>query len=213
MSIAYLDTNSGIAGDMTLSALVDAGADAAYIRQQVSSLGLPELKLNFRETMRHCFRALHLQIEHPPEHEHRHLSQIVTMLEASDLTDREILLSKKIFECIGAAEAHVHGTDMESVHFHEVGAIDSIVDIVGTAVALNSLSVDQVIASPTPTGSGKIRIAHGLVSVPAPATAEILKGVPIQSSSIQTELTTPTGAAILKTLVDGFGPLPDMQIE
>ncbi|MEC8555174.1 MAG: nickel pincer cofactor biosynthesis protein LarC [Planctomycetota bacterium] len=213
MAIAYFDTNSGIAGDMTLAALVDAGADQQYIAQQIQSLGLPEVKLLFSETQRHCFRALMLDIEHPPEHAHRHWSDIRQMLEQSKLTDAELHTAKRLFECIAVAEAKVHGSSLEEVHFHEVGAIDSIVDIVGTAVALQSLGIDQVIASPTPTGSGQIKIAHGTVAVPAPATAEILTGVPIRSCSIEAELTTPTGAAILRTLADDFGPLPDMQIQ
>lgn len=212
MAIAYLDTNSGIAGDMTLAALVDAGADADYVSQQIHSLGLESVELKFQETQKHCFRALMLDVVHPPEHAHRHLSTIEGMIDASQLTSRERSLALRVFRKIGAAEAKVHGTSIEDVHFHEVGAVDSIVDIVGTAVALCSLDVQRIIASPTPTGCGTISIAHGNVTVPAPATAELLKGVPIKSSEIQAELTTPTGAAFLSTLVDGFGTLPDMQI-
>lgn len=213
MLIAYLDTNSGIAGDMTLAAFVDAGADLSYITQQIHSLGLPQVSLEMSETQRHCFRALRLDVRHPPEHAHRHLSDIEAMLDRSSLTDRERILAQRLFRKIGTAEAKVHGTTLEEVHFHEVGAIDSIVDIVGTAVAISSLNISRIVASPTPTGCGTIHIAHGEVSVPAPATAELLKGIPIKSSHIQAELTTPTGAAILASLVDGFGPVPDMQIQ
>ncbi len=212
MAIAYLDTASGIAGDMTLAALVDAGADAAYIERQVQSLGLPQVQLLFSQTQRHGFRALMLRVQHPPEHAHRHLSDIEALIAGSQLTPRERDMALRLFRCLGAAEAKVHGTPIEQVHFHEVGAVDSIVDIVGIAVALNNLGIDRILASPTPTGCGTITIAHGSVSVPAPATAELLIGVPLRSSSIEAELTTPTGAAVLATLVDGFGSLPDMQI-
>ena len=212
MTIAYLDTASGIAGDMMLAALVDAGADQEYLLSQLSSLGLPGLELEFAETERHCFRALQLTVKHPPEHAHRHLSDITKLIDESDLTSLERDLSLRLFGKLGAAEAKVHGTSIEEVHFHEVGAVDSIVDIIGIAIALNNLNVSRILAAPTPTGCGSIHIAHGVVSVPAPATAELLKGVPVRSSNVACELTTPTGAAVLATLCDGFGPLPDMQI-
>jgi uncharacterized protein (TIGR00299 family) protein len=213
MALAYLDTNSGIAGDMTLAALVDAGADRRFIEEQVRSLGLGQVSLRFSETARHCFRALRLDVEHPPEHAHRHLSDIEAMIERSELGPRERDMALRLFRRIGTAEAKVHGTTIEQVHFHEVGAVDSIVDIVGTAVAICQLNIQRIIAAPPCVGAGTIRIAHGTVSVPAPATAELLKGVPIRGTHIQAELTTPTGAAILATLADGFGPLPDMQIQ
>lgn len=212
MAVAYLDTTSGIAGDMTLAALVDAGADREYLLQQVRSLGLKQVELKFSETQRHCFRALQLDVVYPPEDEHRGLRVIEAMIHGSKLTERERDLSLRMFRKLGAAEAKVHGQALEEVHFHEVGAVDSIVDIVGVAVAFCSLGVDRIVASPTPTGCGTIQIAHGTVSVPAPATAELLKGVPIVESRVEAELTTPTGAAILATLADGFGPLPSMQI-
>lgn len=213
MTLAYLDTSSGIAGDMTLAALIDAGADVDYIRHQVASLGLADVELRFSETQRHCFRALRLDVLHPPEHAHRHLSDIQQLISGSQLTARESSLALRLFERLGQAEARVHGTTLEEVHFHEVGAIDSIVDIVGVAVAICNLNIQRIIASPTPTGSGTITIAHGPVTVPAPATAELLKGIPVRESRIQCELTTPTGAAILATLADGFGPLPSMEIQ
>ncbi len=213
MTLAYLDTHSGIAGDMTLAALVDAGADREWIERQVQSLGLGPVSLRFSETERHCFRALRLDVEHPPQHAHRGLSIIEAMIGQSELGPRERELALRLFRRIGMAEAKVHGTTLEQVHFHEVGAIDSIVDIVGVAVAICNLNIRRIMASPTPVGCGTIRIAHGMVSVPAPATAELLRGIPIRSCGIQAELTTPTGAAILATLVDSFGPLPDMQIQ
>jgi hypothetical protein len=135
------------------------------------------------------------------------------MIDASRLSERQKDLAKRIFTRLGEAEAKVHGTTIRKVHFHEVGAVDSIADVVGAAVGFDLLGVDQIVASPTPTGCGFIEIAHGRCSVPAPATAELLKNVPIAPSSVERELTTPTGAAILSTLVERFGPLPAMTIE
>ena len=213
MALAFFDTHSGIAGDMTLAALVDAGANRDLIQQRIASLGLPNVQLQFSETYRHCFRALELHIQHPPEHAHRHLSDIEQMLNQSDLSDRELDIALRLFRRIGVAEAKVHGTSIEDVHFHEVGAIDSIVDIVGVAVAMVDLGISRVSASPPPTGAGEITIAHGTVNVPAPATAEILRGIPIRRCDIEAELTTPTGAAVLAVLADEFGSLPSMQIQ
>ena len=137
------------------------------------------------------------------------------MIEASEvLTPVQKETSLAIFQAIGIAEAHVHGMTLEDVHFHEVGAIDSIADIVGAAVGFSLLGVERVICSPIPTGHGKIKIAHGVCSIPAPATAEILKGIPLAMVDVESELTTPTGAAIVKTMVDVFRPgLPPMMID
>jgi uncharacterized protein (TIGR00299 family) protein len=213
MKIAYLDTISGIAGDMLLAALVDAGADRELVQQQVQSLGLPDVRLQFTETIRCGFRGLRLDVQYPQENLSRKLSHIEQMLESSDLGDRQRQMALRIFRKIGQAEAYVHGVSIQDVHFHEVGAVDSIADIVGIAVALCDLGIERLLSAPPPTGSGTVQIAHGRVSIPAPATAELLKGIPIAACSIQAELTTPTGAAVLAALADGFGPFPAMQIE
>jgi len=213
MRIAYLDCASGIAGDMMLAALIDAGIPEQKIVAAIQSLGLPDLNLQVTETKRRGFRGLHVQVTHPPEHAHRHLHHIHAMIDGSKLNDRQKDLAKQIFHKVAVAEAKVHGSTLEKVHFHEVGAIDSIADIVGTAVGWDLLDVDQVYCSPIPTGTGFIEIAHGRCSVPAPATAEILTGIPLQASNVPHELTTPTGAAIVATLVDQFGPLPSINIE
>jgi uncharacterized protein (TIGR00299 family) protein len=135
------------------------------------------------------------------------------MIDRSRLTDRQKHLARRIFTRLAEAEAKVHGMAVEKVHFHEVGAADSIADIVGAAVGWDLLGVDRIVASPVPTGSGKVKIAHGECSIPAPATAELLRGIPLAPSSVPFELTTPTGAAILATLAESFGPLPAMTIE
>ena len=213
MKIAYLDCMSGIAGDMTLGALVDLGVDLAAVQAGIDSLGLPSCKLVTEEVKRHGFRATNLTVQHEPEHAHRHLHHITDMIDGSSLTDAQKQLARDIFTNLAEAEAKVHGSTLKKVHFHEVGAVDSIADIVGAAIAFDLLGVDAVVSSPIPTGHGFIKIAHGRVSVPAPATAELLKGIPLASCDVEAELTTPTGAAIVKTLAKSFGPLPAMTIE
>ncbi|REK26315.1 MAG: nickel pincer cofactor biosynthesis protein LarC [Planctomycetota bacterium] len=212
MKIAYLDCASGISGDMTLAALVDAGVELAALQSGIDSLGLPSCRLAAQDVSKHHFRALQITVEHEPEHAHRHLSDIVGMIEASRLSARQQELAKQIFTRLGEAEAKVHGTSIEKVHFHEVGAVDSIADIVGAAIGFDLLGVERVYASPVPTGHGTIEIAHGRCSIPAPATAELLQGIPLAACDVEAELTTPTGAAILATLVHTFGPLPGMTI-
>jgi pyridinium-3,5-bisthiocarboxylic acid mononucleotide nickel chelatase len=213
MRIAYLDCASGISGDMTLAALVDAGVDLAQIQAGIDSLGLPGCRIVASEVKRKGFRATHITVEYPPEHAHRHLHHITAMIDRSRLTERQKDLARRIFTRLGEAEAKVHGTTIEKVHFHEVGAVDSIADIVGAAIGWDLLGADRILASPIPTGHGFVTIAHGRCSIPAPATAELLTGVPLAASEVEAELTTPTGAAIAATLVESFGPVPPMRIE
>jgi uncharacterized protein (TIGR00299 family) protein len=213
MRIAYLDCFSGISGDMLLGALVDAGIDLAALQAGVDSLGLPSCRLKTEEVKKHGFRATKLHVEHEPEHAHRHLHHITEMIDRGTLSGKQKDLAKRIFTRLGEAEAKVHGTTIREVHFHEVGAVDSIADIVGGAIGLDLLQVDHIVCSPIPTGSGTVSIAHGRVSVPTPATAELLTGIPLAASTVAAELTTPTGAAIVATVADEFGPLPPMTIK
>jgi pyridinium-3,5-bisthiocarboxylic acid mononucleotide nickel chelatase len=213
MKTVYLDCFSGISGDMMLGALVDAGVDLGAIQAGIASLGLANCRLVAREVKRRGFRATKVDVEHEPEHAHRHLHHITKMIDDSNLTEGQKELATRIFQRLAEAEAKVHGTTVQKVHFHEVGAVDSIADIVGSAIGIDLLGADRFHCSPIPTGSGTIKIAHGLVSVPAPATAELLQGVPLAPSQIEAELTTPTGAAIVTTLAEAFGPLPPMRIE
>ncbi len=213
MRIAYLDCASGISGDMMLGALVDAGVDLATVQAGIDSLGLPSCRLAVAETKKCGFRALQLAVEHEPEHKHRHLHHIDAMIDGSTLTEKQKSLAKKIFLRLAEAEARVHGTTIQKVHFHEVGAVDSIADIVGSAIAWDLLGVERIVCSPVPTGTGFVEIAHGRCAIPAPATGELLRGVPLAASSVEGELTTPTGAAIVAALVDEFGPVPAMTIE
>ncbi len=213
MKLAYLDCLSGISGDMTLGALVDAGVPLDTLQAGISSLGLPHCELVAEEVTRKGFRATKVHVRHEPEHAHRHLHHITDMIDASALSAKQKDLAKRIFTRLGEAEAHVHGTTLRKVHFHEVGAVDSIADIVGSAIGWDLLGVDRIICAPVPTGHGNITIAHGRTSVPAPATAELLKGIPLATSPVEAELTTPTGAAIVATLAADFGPLPAMAIQ
>ena len=174
MLTAYFDCLSGIAGDMTLAALIDAGADLATVQAGVESLGLAGVKIVAAEVRRKGFRGLKIEIQHEPEHKHRHLHHITEMIEASRLSPRAKQLATRIFTRLGEAEAKVHGVEIRKVHFHEVGAVDSIADIVGTAIGLDSLNIERIESSPVPTGHGFIEIAHGRCSIPAPATAELL---------------------------------------
>ena len=212
MRIAYLDCLSGISGDMMLGALIDAGVDIAQIQAGVDSLGLPSCRF-VADTVSKCgFRATNVNVQYEPEHTHRHLHHITEMIDQSQLTTNQKDLAKRIFTKLGEAEAKVHGCSIEKVHFHEVGAVDSIADIVGTAIGWDLLGVDRIECSSIPTGTGTVKIAHGTVSIPAPATAELLTNIPLAQSEIAAELTTPTGAAIAATIVDKFGSLPAMQI-
>jgi uncharacterized protein (TIGR00299 family) protein len=213
MRIAYLDCMSGISGDMMLGALVDAGVALASLQDGIDSLGLPSCRLEAEEVRKKGFRAIKVHVLHEPEHGHRHLHHITQMIDASTLTAGQKDLAKRIFTRLGEAEAKVHGTTIRKVHFHEVGAVDSIADVVGSAIGWDLLGVQRVVCSPVPTGRGFVRIAHGRVSIPAPATAELLKGIPIAPSSVEAELTTPTGAAIVATVAEQFGPLPAMTID
>jgi hypothetical protein len=212
MKIAYFDAFSGIAGDMTVAALIDAGADARALFEALDSLGTGA-RFRAEKVKRKGIAATRFTVEHEDQKKHRHLPHIVKMIEASRLTGRAKQNAVKVFETLGAAEAEVHGVPIEKVHFHEVGAVDSICDIAGACQALDLLGVDRVHASKVNTGSGTVEADHGVMPVPAPATALLLRGVPVYARGPETELTTPTGAAILAALCEGFGPLPPMTIE
>lgn len=214
MRLAYLHCATGISGDMTLGALLDAGVDEAQVRAAIASLQLPGVELTVEQIVKGGFRAKHIKVQHPEQHAHRHYGDIEQIVNsAGGLSPSQKSLALKMFRAVAEAEAHVHGSTVEQIHFHEVGAIDSIVDIVGVAVGFDLLKADQVICSPIPTGRGHVRIAHGVCPVPAPGTAELLKGIPLVDVPIEAELTTPTGAAIVKTLASRFGPLPPMTID
>ena len=213
MKTAYFDCLSGISGDMTLGSLVDAGVDLSQLNDAIGSLGLPGCQLAAAEVKKNGFRATQVTVHYEKEHVHRHLSHILEMIDGSVLNDNQKDMASRVFRKLAEAEAKVHGTTIEKVHFHEVGAADSIADIVGAAVGLDLLGIERIVASPVPTGCGTIKIAHGVCSVPAPATAELLTGIPLAECLIPKEMTTPTGAAILAALAKDFGPVPAMRID
>lgn len=208
----HFDCFSGISGDMTVAALVDAGADRGAVLDAIASLNLP-VKAEFRSEKRCGIAATYFAVKAEPEIKHRHLHHIEALINAGRLTDRQRGLAIKVFRRLAEAEANVHATTVEKVHFHEVGAADSIVDIVGAAVAFDSLGVAHVSARSVPTGSGTVHCDHGMMPIPAPATAQLLVGVPLASTNIHAELTTPTGAAILTTLVSNWTDTPAMTID
>ncbi len=213
MRVAWLECATGISGDMTLAALIDAGVDFQAIQDAVASLNLPDVRLRVETVIKNGFRCRQVLVDHPEQHAHRHLADIRRILDEAQLTGRQRHLADTLFTTIAEAEAQVHGSTAEQVHFHEVGAVDSIVDLVGAAVGFDLLGADQIVCSPVPTGRGFVHIAHGICPIPAPGTAEILKGIPLADVPIEAELTTPTGAAIVRTLADRFGPMPPMTIQ
>jgi len=199
---------------MTMAALIDAGIDAKLIRRGIDSLGLDEVELDVQTVMKGGFQATYVKVLHPEQHAHRHLADIKQIIDRADeITSAQKSLALQIFQAVATAEAKVHGSSINKVHFHEVGAIDSIVDIVGAAIGFDLLGADQIVCSAIPTGRGQVRIDHGVCTVPTPGTAELLKGIPLADVPIDAELTTPTGAAIITTMVDRFGYLPAMTID
>lgn len=209
MRALHFDCFSGISGDMTLAALIDAGADVAAVRAGVDSLGLP-VRLDIEKVRKGGFAATQVFVVAPEEKNHRFLPDIREILDRGQLSDRQRDLAWRIFLKLGEAEAEAHGMPLEKVHFHEVGALDSITDIVGSAIALDTLQVERITSRSVPTGSGTVKCAHGTMPIPAPATAALLRGVPLAETTIKGELTTPTGAAILATVVQAWQESPAM---
>ncbi len=212
MRIAHFDCFSGISGDMVLGAVIDAGVPAESIRAAINSLGLP-MQLEVEQVKRCGFAATKATITAEDQEDYRFLPDIESLLAKSSLTPRQLDLALTIFRKLAAAEAAAHGMPIERVHFHEVGALDSIADIMGAAVGLDLLGVDRFTSSPVPTGRGTVKAAHGIMPVPTPGTLALLKGVPLASSTVEFELTTPTGAAILTTVAAEFTPSPAMVVE
>lgn len=265
MKTLYLDCFSGLSGDMTIGALLDAGGDFSHLENELKKLHIEEeYALKTKKIIKNGITATkfdvvltHDEVEHqhtPDEvfdskhththehsgqdhhsheehshdgsehthehhnhdhdhHNHRTYRDILKLIEDSELTDKVKGMSLRIFKKIGVAEGKIHGLELDKVHFHEVGAVDSIIDIVGAAILIEQLSIDKIKSAHVPTGSGHIHIAHGVYPVPAPATLEILTGIPLAKSELKAELTTPTGAAFAAVLVDEFCSFPAMKVE
>ncbi|HEY6838400.1 MAG TPA: nickel pincer cofactor biosynthesis protein LarC [Geobacteraceae bacterium] len=214
MNIVYFDCFAGIAGDMTVAAFLDLGVPLDFIRDELARLSLPtaEYRLAAERVMRRGVSAMHFDVHVEGHQPHRHYTDIAAMIEASSLAPTVKERAQRIFFRLAEAEAKVHGVAMDHVHFHEVGGVDSIVDIVATSLCLDYLGITQLYASPLPWGSGFVETAHGRLPVPAPATAELLRGMPVHGETGPGERVTPTGAAILAALASGFGPAPAMRV-
>lgn len=214
MKTLYIDCQAGIAGDMTVAALLDLGVPLEYVRGELAKLPLPVS--GYQVTVVECFRqgvrGLHFTVEVQGDQHHRHYGDIVAMIAGSSLADGVKERSQLVFRRLAEAEAKVHGVALEKVHFHEVGAVDSIIDIVATAIGLDYLGVTEIFTSALPWGSGWVESAHGRLPVPAPATAELLRGRPVHGDIGPGERVTPTGAAIVAALADGSGFPPGMTV-
>ncbi len=211
MKICYLDAFSGISGDMTVGALLDAGADAHALVRSLESLGTGAT-FRIEKTNRRGIAASKFHVDGGDVKGHRHLKDILELIAKSSVSGRAKQNSAAVFQRLGEAEAKVHGISLAKVHFHEVGAVDSICDIVGACAGFDLLGVDSIYSSPLNVGSGTVMTEHGVLPIPAPATAELLAGRPVYARGPSLELTTPTGAAIATTLAVEFGSLPPMRI-
>ncbi len=213
MKLLYLDCFAGISGDMLLGALIDLGVSEDALRAELAKLKLPGYTISTRRVVKQNIAATKFDCDAGHEHAHRSYTEIAGMITGSGLSEIVKRRAVSVFRRLGEAEAKIHGVSLEKIHFHEIGAVDSIVDIVGACVALELLGVDEIQAAPPPLGSGFVETAHGKFPVPAPATLELLKGVPTESSPERCELVTPTGAALLVEFCVKFGPMPAMSIE
>jgi uncharacterized protein (TIGR00299 family) protein len=212
MKLAYFDCFSGISGDMTLGALVDAGCDVEHLRSGLRSLQVPGWELSAEKVWKNGMAATYIRVKAEDQQKHRSLSAILEILRNSQLVGPVRERAAAIFQKLGEAEARVHNVPIEKIHFHEVGAVDSIVDIVGACIGFHAIGIEQFACSPLNVGGGTAKMAHGILPVPAPATANLLQGKPTYSSGVPRELVTPTGAAIVATLCDSFGPQPPMTV-
>jgi uncharacterized protein (TIGR00299 family) protein len=211
--IAYFDCFSGISGDMIIGSLISSGLHLDNLRIELEKLKLKGFKIDAKRVIKNGISAIKFNVDGKEKVKHRHLSQINNIIERSRLDEDIKIQAKKILQRIAEAEAKVHNQPVEKVHFHEIGAIDTIVDVVCSLVGLKSLGVKKVYCSKLNVGSGFVKFSHGKFPVPAPATAEILKNIPIYATDSNTELATPTGAAIISTIAEKFCDLPLMEVD
>ncbi|MFW6133712.1 MAG: nickel pincer cofactor biosynthesis protein LarC [Planctomycetota bacterium] len=222
MTLLYLDCFAGAAGDMIVGALLDAGCDFDALKRELAKLSLGGYQLRAEKVTRQGLGGTKFHVDlHAADHAHgpgtgaaghRRLSEIVGIIDGAGLTPRVADRAKRVFARLAEAEARAHDIDVEEVHFHEIGAVDSIVDVVGACVAMELLGVDRVVCGPIPVGGGVIECAHGTMPAPAPATALLLAGARTVSSGVEREVTTPTAAAVLTTLSEAFGPVPELDV-
>ncbi len=213
MKTGYFDCFCGASGDMILGALIAAGLSPDLLRAELTKLNLLEYDLDILNVTKNGIAATRVCVKTAEQSPHRGLPEILDIINAADLPERVRCRAGDIFTRLAQAEAKVHGIPIDKVHFHEVGAVDAIVDIVGAAIGIEHLGIERIVCSPIPTGSGTVKCDHGILPIPAPATAELLRGIPLAPCDEIGELTTPTGAAVLATIADQFGSLPAMTIE
>jgi uncharacterized protein (TIGR00299 family) protein len=212
MRLAYFDCFSGISGDMTLGALVDAGCNLELLRSGLQGLQVPGWTISSEKVWKNGVSATFVRVVTEDQSKHRSLSVILEIFDKSQLSEQVKKNAAAIFRKLGEAEASVHDVPLEKIHFHEVGAVDAIIDIVGACIGFESLGIQKFACSALNVGGGTAKMAHGVLPVPAPATARLLQGRPTYSNGVQRELVTPTGAAIVSTLCDTFGPQPAMSV-
>jgi len=212
MKLAYFDCFSGISGDMTLGALVDAGCDLEHLRAGLRGLQVSGWQMSAEKVWKNGMAATYVRVTTEDQQKHRSLTAILEILENSQLPAQVREKAAAIFRKLGEAEARVHDAPLEKIHFHEVGAVDAIVDIVGACIGFHALGIERFACSALNVGGGTAKMAHGVLPVPAPATANLLQGKPTYSNGVQRELVTPTGAALVATLCDAFGPQPPMSV-
>jgi len=213
MKTLYFDCFAGASGDMILGAMVAAGVEPEAFKRQLSLLGVDGYAIDFETVDRSGISATYARVQTVHEHAHRHLSDILKIIYDSRLSDSVKERAAKIFSRLAAAEARVHNVPVEKVHFHEVGALDAIIDVVGASICFELLGIERFVSSALHVGSGTVDMDHGRFPVPPPAVAELLKGVPFYSTDIVGELVTPTGAAIVTTVCADYGPIPPMKLE
>lgn len=213
MKTLYFDCFSGASGNMILGGLLELGVDADALRNELAKLNLSGIELVIEKVDRSGINSTHVEVKYPHEHVHRHLKDIVKIIDDSSLSAAVKQRAISIFTRLAEAEAKVHGIPVERVHFHEVGALDAIVDIVGVCIGFEMLGIERFLASALNLGSGTVEIAHGKFPVPPPAVAELVRGIPVHSSEGTGELVTPTGAAIITTVCDSYGVLPQVILE
>lgn len=213
MTTLYFDCFAGASGDMILGALVGAGVDPQALSDQLALLGVEGFSVEFEKVDRAGLSCTHARVSIKPEHVHRHLGDVLKIIYGSRLNERVKERAALIFSRLAEAEAAVHNQPIERIHFHEVGALDAIVDVVGAAICFDLLQIDRFVCSPLNVGSGTVEMAHGRFPVPPPAVTELLKSAPIYATDIKGELVTPTGAAIITSVCNEYGPLPAMRLD
>ncbi|GAG96806.1 unnamed protein product, partial [marine sediment metagenome] len=213
MRAAYFDCFSGISGDMVLGALVDLGWPVKNLERELDKLDLFDYQIEAKKVAKRGILSTQIKISAREEKKERTLEDILSILDKSTLEEKVKERSRAIFTKLASVEAKIHGKIPQKIHFHELGGLDTIIDVVGAVAGMNYLGVEKAYSSPLPLGKGFVKCSHGILPVPAPATLELLKEVPVYGSDIEAELVTPTGAAIISSLAENFGEMPPMKIE